>query len=166
MTPPKKTQLHLAECYVKDEKILDQLTAMVARIFPNNRSWTRQQIGLLMKNPYVHVYFLLAGQQALGLLVSYEDYEEIEIYLIGILAEHRRQGYGQSLLQQFLRTVEKGRIFLEVRSQNTPAISLYKKNGFNVIFRRPHYYSQPDDDALMMVKKIKEEEHDDTPISN
>ena len=39
---------------------------------------------------------------------------------------------------------------LEVRVSNTPAISLYEKNGFSSIGVRKHYYQDNNEDALIM----------------
>lgn len=39
---------------------------------------------------------------------------------------------------------------LEVRSENTSAIGLYTKNGFEIVGRRKKYYHHPDDDAILM----------------
>jgi len=40
--------------------------------------------------------------------------------------------------------------FLEVRSTNHAAQTLYEKCGFRAIARRPNYYSDPREDAVVM----------------
>ena len=78
---------------------------------------------------------------------------EAELYRIAVSAEFRRQGLGERLLASFIEKCrEKGgeKIFLEVRSRNTPAISLYKKAGFEEISVRKGYYG--DDDAVIFAK--------------
>ena len=43
------------------------------------------------------------------------------------------------------------RMLLEVRVSNAPAQNLYRKYGFEVIGRRPRYYTDNHEDALVMV---------------
>lgn len=78
---------------------------------------------------------------------------EAELYRIAVSEKFRRQGLGERLLASFIEKCrEKGgeKIFLEVRSRNTPAISLYKKAGFEEISVRKGYYG--DDDAVIFAK--------------
>ena len=46
-------------------------------------------------------------------------------------------------------------ISLEVRLSNAPAISLYKKAGFESAGVRPSFYRDPTEDALIMTKYFK-----------
>ena len=65
----------------------------------------------------------------------------------------RGRGIGESVLRVVLKVVcGKGATFvtLEVRSSNTPAISLYKKLGFKVFGTRKGYYTNPVEDAYVM----------------
>ena len=66
----------------------------------------------------------------------------------------RRHKVAQELLEKTMaKAYEKGarKIFLEVRSQNEPAIRLYQKAGFYQIGVRKNYYQKPQDDALVMM---------------
>ncbi len=78
---------------------------------------------------------------------------EAELYRIAVSPDFRRKGLGETILLQFIekcRLKEGEKIFLEVRSRNTPAISLYKKAGFEEISVRKNYYG--DDDAVIFAK--------------
>ena len=57
-------------------------------------------------------------------------------------------------LEKGLRDVGVVRLYLEVRSENLPAVSFYHQSGFTVTGRRINYYSQPSDDALVLQKNI------------
>lgn len=78
---------------------------------------------------------------------------EAELYRIGVIPEFRGRGLGAQTLDDFLCECErKGteKVFLEVRSQNAPAVALYKRAGFVQIAVRKGYYG--DDDALIFEK--------------
>ena len=79
---------------------------------------------------------------------------EGEIYRIAVSPEKRRRGIGYRLLD-YSRKTEYGRglesLFLEVRSRNLPARSLYSSYGFKEIGLRRGYYKAPDDDAVIML---------------
>lgn len=84
---------------------------------------------------------------ALGRVVA----DEAELLKICVLSEYRKQGIAEKMLGKLLEKMrEKGAAacFLEVRSKNAPAISLYQKLGFEKIALRRNYY--PDDDAVVM----------------
>ncbi|MBR4111748.1 MAG: ribosomal protein S18-alanine N-acetyltransferase [Ruminiclostridium sp.] len=78
---------------------------------------------------------------------------EAELYRIAVSPDFRRKGLGETILSDFIekcRQLDGEKIFLEVRSRNIPAISLYKKAGFEEISVRKGYYG--DDDAVIFAK--------------
>lgn len=84
---------------------------------------------------------------ALGRVVA----DESELLKICVLMDYRKRGIAEKMLSVLLEKMrEKGAAacFLEVRSRNEPAISLYEKLGFEKIATRRNYY--PDDDAVVM----------------
>lgn len=72
--------------------------------------------------------------------------DEAELLSIGVLAEKRRRGTAQALLDDVIRTAA-GRgavsLFLEVAETNDAARLLYTANGFVAVGRRPDYYQRP-----------------------
>lgn len=78
---------------------------------------------------------------------------DAEILTIAVASAHRGLGLGGLLLDELLALAdEQGSesVFLEVRSRDAVAQSLYEGRGFEEVGRRPHYYS--DDDALIMCR--------------
>lgn len=76
---------------------------------------------------------------------------EAEILTLAVIADRRGQGLGGMLLDELLATADANgseSVFLEVRSRDEVAQSLYRGRGFEVVGRRAHYYS--DDDAVIM----------------
>ena len=47
-----------------------------------------------------------------------------------------------------------GYAYLEVRESNVAAISLYRKLGFEIIMKRPGYYTDTREDALIMGRRL------------
>ena len=75
-----------------------------------------------------------------------------EINNIAVRANRRRSGIAAALISRLIDislqdTVSV--IFLEVRSENYPAIKLYERYGFVLSGRRKDYYNHPKDDALI-----------------
>lgn len=92
---------------------------------------------------------------AAGFVLGTEVCGEAELYRIAVLNEHRRKGIGEQLMNEFLSECRKRnaeKVFLEVRSRNLPAITLYKKSDFEEISVRKHYYD--DDDAVIFAKNL------------
>jgi ribosomal-protein-alanine N-acetyltransferase len=79
--------------------------------------------------------------------------KEAHIIAIGVRNGYRRLGIGEGLL---IETIELAQILnanvvtLEVRASNEIAQELYKKYGFQVVGRRPRYYSSDGEDAIIM----------------
>lgn len=85
--------------------------------------------------------------------------DEAELLNIAVSDSFRKRGTGQELLMKVLsKASEKGakRMLLEVRKGNTPAISLYHKNGFVKLGERKDYYNNPKEDAIIMEKKLSD----------
>lgn len=82
---------------------------------------------------------------------------EGEIYRVAVRPEYRRRGIAYRLLDFAMKTSRGAGLecaFLEVRSQNTAAISLYTAYGFTEVGRRRDYYRDPKDDAIVMLRGI------------
>ena len=67
-----------------------------------------------------------------------------------VMPEYQGNGYGDKLLKYILDNYSNRNFFLEVNVNNEKAINLYKKNGFNILTTRKHYYK--DEDAYVMSK--------------
>ncbi|MCQ2515568.1 MAG: ribosomal protein S18-alanine N-acetyltransferase [Saccharofermentans sp.] len=83
-------------------------------------------------------------------------FEEAEIGNICVLPEARGKGIGQLLMiamDDFMRAHGVEKIFLEVESDNIPAISLYEKSNYSKYNARSNYYGQGLD-ALLYVKNL------------
>ena len=95
----------------------------------------------------------LRDHQIAGYIVARETAGELHVNNIAVRDQYRRRGYGSLLLGRVLdeaRRKHATTAFLEVRSGNSAAQSLYQQCGFKAIARRSHYYSDPQEDAVVM----------------
>jgi ribosomal-protein-alanine N-acetyltransferase len=79
--------------------------------------------------------------------------DEAHITTFGVHPEWRRRGVGRQLMVHVLDLaleMRATRLTLEVRVGNTAAQSLYRGFGFEVVGRRPRYYTDDGEDALVM----------------
>ena len=85
-------------------------------------------------------------------LITFDEAE-----LLSVVTKQSERGKGHAdRLMAFAETdlKEKGvnNVFLEVRESNVPAISLYKKFGFDEISKRKNYYGN--ETAVIMKKEL------------
>lgn len=125
-----------------------QLAALHQRCFAAHpRPWSEAEFGEIISNP---LNFLLARPQ--GFLLGRTVAGEAELLTLAVAPEYRRQGIAADLLAEFARTaLARGArdAFLEVASDNAPAIAAYTRAGWIRAGLRRGYYA-PGIDALVM----------------
>ncbi|MGH3752691.1 MAG: ribosomal protein S18-alanine N-acetyltransferase [Pseudonocardiaceae bacterium] len=75
---------------------------------------------------------------------------EAEIHTLAVDPAHQGRGIGRALLRALLDHAAGATVFLEVRTDNEPAIQLYRSEGFVVIGTRRGYYRPTGADAFTM----------------
>ena len=76
---------------------------------------------------------------------------EYEIHTIGVDPAYQRHGIGRAMMDRLLATIEPdGVVFLEVRTDNEPALTLYRSLGFVTVGLRKRYYRASGADAYTM----------------
>jgi ribosomal-protein-alanine N-acetyltransferase len=76
---------------------------------------------------------------------------EYEIHTIGVDPAYQRHGIGRAMMDRLLAWTEPGSaVFLEVRTDNEPAITLYRSLGFGTVGVRKRYYRASGADAYTM----------------
>lgn len=88
-------------------------------------------------------------------IVSNEAY----INNIAVLKDYRSQGIAKKIVNHLINICKDKNcdfITLEVRESNSPAISLYEKQGFEKITVRKNYYNEPIENAIIMTKYFGE----------
>ena len=138
----------------KELKLLSQLDHR-ASLTP----WTLENYASSWNNSNHKIFVLEENNQIIGAIVMGIASDEGEILQFWIKKELHHQGYGKKLLQYIIDSCQKNlvqEIFLEVRSDNTPARKLYEKLGFANVGIRKDYYKVDGwvFDAIIMQKKL------------
>lgn len=95
------------------------------------------------------------GQTLLGHCFFWLIKPEIHLLNLAVVPQARRQGLGRRLLNAMLAFGLRAGVdfvFLEARSSNEPALSLYRSVGFQSSGLRPNYYDDGEDALLMTLE--------------
>ena len=98
------------------------------------------------------------NDEPFGFLVARRVGSDIEILNFAVQSDARRRGIGGSLLQAALAwgaELHAEKALLEVRASNFAALQFYQRHGFEVVGRRPKYYTAPVEDALLLTAAIR-----------
>lgn len=93
------------------------------------------------------------GIEITGYIGMYLSFDEGNITNVAVSPLYRKKGYGEALVssaKELAKEKQIEKIFLEVRVSNIPAISLYKKMGFENLGVRKNFYEHPQEDASIM----------------
>ena len=101
----------------------------------------------------------LIGYAGMSLVGIGRD-REANVHTIGVDPAWQRRGVGRTLLNALLAKADAARapVFLEVRTDNEPAIRLYEAHGFTRIGLRRRYYQPSGADAYTMARPAQIEE--------
>lgn len=130
-----------------------------------NLGWSSNQFKkqLSKENNFSLALFIdqLMVSFVIGDIITIEKIIEYEILLIYVNFNYRQLGYASKLLNEIPLALKKNhlkKIYLEVSSDNSKAIKLYRNNNFVKIGIRKNYYQLANKsfDALIFEKKIYE----------
>ena len=92
-----------------------------------------------------------AGVARLGRKPPYE----YEIHTIGVDPTYQGQGIGRQILDRLLKFAGDDTVYLEVRTDNVPAIAMYESAGFVNVGLRKRYYRASGADAYTMQRPAR-----------
>ena len=101
-----------------------------------------------------------SGHMLLSYWVAMAVLDEVHVLNIAVLPEHRRQGWGHTLLQALATHAlaqQAQCLWLEVRAGNAPARALYGQFGFVPVGVRKQYYPADQglrEDAIVMTLNL------------
>lgn len=118
-------------------------------------AWTPEMFWSELAHPDTRSY--LVAQDAGGALLGYAGVmtpgAEADVQTIAVAPAAQGRGIGGTLLEALVeqaRTAGATSLLLEVRADNTAAIMLYERHGFDRIAVRRRYYQPGDVDAWVM----------------
>ena len=109
----------------------------------------------LVLDPQAIFIVLVNKAEIIGYCVSKRNNTSSHLISAAVLPDHRRRGAASRMLKELLAaSYQRGirEVLLEVRTDNVPAIRLYRRFGFNDIDVTPSYYS--DGSAALRMRKI------------
>lgn len=133
----------------------DVLAATHKAAFEHQRPWSADEFAALLANRHS---FACGDSRAFALVRVIAD--EAELLTLATHPDHQRQGLARALMPHWQQAAqERGAqtAFLEVAADNPAARALYVQAGFEVMGRRPNYYTSPDGtvvDAILMRRRL------------
>lgn len=135
---------------------LDRCVELEQELFPGDDPWSltafnsELDLGHYFVGAY-NEYGALLGYAGIALVVP-PPRAEAEVHTIAVAPQGQRLGVGTALLRELLDHADTYRAatFLEVRTDNEPAIALYRKHGFEMVGLRKRYYQPSGADAYTM----------------
>jgi ribosomal-protein-alanine N-acetyltransferase len=132
----------------------DRCAELEAQLFPGDDPWPAVAFMRELESKHNHYVAAraddaLVGYAGISRLGRKPPYE-YEIHTIGVDPEFQGRGIGRTMLDALLDIADGGAIFLEVRTDNVAAISLYESVGFVTMGVRKRYYRISGADAYTM----------------
>jgi [ribosomal protein S18]-alanine N-acetyltransferase len=125
----------------------DDVAKLHAALF--NPSWDKAAITVLLEHPAAAALIATAPghREPVGFILAQLAADEAEIISIGVAPTWQQLGLGRRLIEGLIRAARRAevrRLFLEVSTNNTPALALYESLDFRRVGLRPRYYERPD----------------------
>jgi ribosomal-protein-alanine N-acetyltransferase len=131
-----------------------RLAALHAASFES--AWAAEALSALISEPGAIGLVAEAGGEPAGFLLARVTAGEAEILTLAVDPARRGAGLGAALVAEALdaaRAAEARSMLLEVAVDNTAALALYRRAGFEAVGRRPRYYARRESapvDALIL----------------
>ena len=131
--------------------------------------WSETTFQSLLERPGVEMWI---AEHPPGCIAAYAVLwciqEEAELANIAVRPTLQRRGIGAELLDCVIGLAgERGikSVYLEVRTSNETAQTLYASRGFEQVGVRRDYYERPREDAWILLKRLVEREDGDGELS-
>lgn len=133
----------------------ERCAALEELLFPGDDPWSAQAFRDAVTSGQLYVAARVGGELVgyAGLaVVAGPPQAEAEVHTIGVDPAWQRHGIGRALLGRLLDAADQLRatVFLEVRTDNEPARTLYESHGFEIVGLRKRYYRPSGADAHTM----------------
>ena len=129
---------------------LDQLVNISLEQF-KNESWSKEQYSEAYNDNNYVFFGCFDNEKLLSFLVANESTDDVNILMLATSENNKNNGYAKSLIEYLQSYVKKQSktLSLEVKENNSPAINLYTKLEFKVVYVRKHYYKDGQNAIIM-----------------
>ncbi|MFR9732241.1 ribosomal protein S18-alanine N-acetyltransferase [Saccharopolyspora sp. MS10] len=125
-------------------------------LFPGDDPWSLEAFAAELDRGHHYLGAYDAAEELIGYaglsLLGRPPEAEAEVHTMAVDPAHQGRGVGRALLRGLLARADEHRAttFLEVRTDNEPALALYRAHGFEVVGLRKRYYQPSGADAHTM----------------
>jgi len=118
--------------------------------------WSAEQFWEELAQPTRIYRVAMRGDEVIGYAGIFHAGADADIQTIAVRPGEQRQGIGRMLVRELIAAAHQSgatSLLLEVRADNSPAIAMYRDEGFDQISLRSRYY--PDgSDALILTRSL------------
>lgn len=116
-----------------------------------NESWSKEQYSAAFCDDNYILLGCYLKQDLKSFVVANESLDDVNILMLATSENDKREGYAKELIQYLQNYVKKHNktLSLEVKENNLPAIGLYTKLDFKVVYMRKHYYKDGQNAIIM-----------------
>lgn len=139
----------------KLEHIAQELHDITLLANDGHTSWKASSFLFELKEEHSVYLGCFEDEKLIGYICCMTVLDEASVNNFAVLPEYQGEGVGTALLREMILLLKgKGKamakLWLEVRVSNRGAYGLYKKMGFEDIYRRKDYYQTPVEDAYIL----------------
>ncbi|GFG51952.1 ribosomal-protein-alanine N-acetyltransferase [Mycolicibacterium agri] len=131
-----------------------------AQLFEGDDPWPAAAFLRELASQHIHYVAARADDKLVGYggiaRLGRKPPYEYEIHTIGVDPAYQGQGIGRVMLNRLLDYAGDGTVYLEVRTDNVPAIAMYESAGFVKMGLRKRYYRVSGADAYTMKRPARE----------
>lgn len=135
---------------------IDALAGLDAEVF-GAEAWSRRAFADALASPSTAVLLVHDGDGLVGYVALVIAGDQADLASLAVVPARQRCGWGSRLLDAAMaRAWEEGarEMFLEVRTSNAAAQTLYRSRGFCGQGVRRDYYRHPREDAVCMRARL------------
>jgi ribosomal-protein-alanine N-acetyltransferase len=129
---------------------IEQIAALEQVLFPTDSPWTPAMFWAELSAGRHYVVVRDEAGRVDGYAGLAVGGDEAEVQTIGVRPDRQGGGIGRALLLELISAAAGRRMLLEVRTDNEPALALYRSHGFETIGLRRRYYQPSGADAFSM----------------
>lgn len=142
------------------KEFLDQAAELELLVYGEKEAWPKDSFAFDIERGYARYLVLLANGKLIGYAGSWNLLGELEVSTVTVAPQWQGHGLGVYLFANLIaKGLEDGveAATLEVRFNNEPALSVYRRFGFKAVGIRKKYYENRYDAIIMRAENMQEQ---------